>query len=496
MSTHKQRSSRKGLPSLVIRHKLLSFFLFFFILIPFFMSLFHHFKPVPNGLSAKGAVHETSSFEFLYDLTYETEDGTVEHEQEIFDYVFKMIEEAEDFVLLDMFLFNDDYDHTNPDLGFPALSTELAEALIQKRQSDPDVSIVFITDPINTFYGSYVPEPIEEMTDAGIDVVFTDLEPLRDSNPVYSGFSRTYLSWLGSSDAAYLPNIFRSTGPKVNAQSYVNLLHFKANHRKVIMNEQEALITSGNPHDASSYHSNVAYVMQGDFLNDLLDSERAVAEMSGFDTTLFDSFDIQTDYDESDESYEVQLLTERRIKDSILETIDQAESNDAIKIGMFYLSDRDVIEALYHAEDRGVSIQMILDINQDAFGNEKIGIPNRPVANELTQGNSTIDVRWYHTHGEQYHAKFFLYETEETVTMIGGSTNFTRRNMDDYNLETNVRITGQKGQPEMDEMLAYFDRIWTNEDGTYTVDYTEHAESTQWKNWLYRFQEWSGMSTF
>ncbi|WP_199905609.1 phospholipase D-like domain-containing protein, partial [Mycobacterium tuberculosis] len=143
------------------------------------------------------------------------------------------------------------------------------------------------------------------------------------------------------------------------------------------------------------------------------------------------------------------------IKDSILETIDQAESNDAIKIGMFYLSDRDVIEALYHAEDRGVSIQMILDINQDAFGNEKIGIPNRPVANELTQGNSTIDVRWYHTHGEQYHAKFFLYETEETVTMIGDSTNFTRRNMDDYNLETNVRITGQKGQPEMDEMLAY-----------------------------------------
>lgn len=496
MFTHKNRSSKKGLPSFLLRHKLLSFVLFFFVLIPFFMSLFHYLKPVPSGISVQGDVHETSGLEFLYDLTYETEDGDVEHEQEIFDYVFQMIEEAEDFVLLDMFLFNDDYDHTNPELDFPTLSTDLAEALIQKRQTDPNVSIIFITDPINTFYGSYIPEAIEHMTDAGIEVVFTDLDPLRDSNPVYSGFSRTYLSWFGSSDAAYLPNVFRSTGPKVNAQSYINLLHFKANHRKVIMNEQEALITSANPHDASSYHSNVAYVIQGAFLNDLLDSERAVAEMSGFDTSVFDSFNVQSEYDESDESYAVQLLTERQIKNTILDYIDQAGSPDAIKIGMFYLSDRDIIESLYHAEDRGISIQMILDINQDAFGNEKIGIPNRPVANELTQGDSTIAIRWYHTHGEQYHAKFFLYETEEDVTMIGGSTNFTRRNLDDYNLETNVRISGQKGQPETDKMLAYFDRIWENEDGIYTVDYTEHAESTPWKNWLYRFQEWSGMSTF
>jgi len=494
MAIHKSRKRREKNPSRrKVTFGLISLFLF---IIPLVFSLFHYFKPVPAGLSAEGRVHETGEVRFLYDLTYENSDGEVEHDQEIFDYIYQMIDEAEDFIVMDLFLFNDDYDHTDPDLDFPTLSSDLAEVLIQKKQADPAVDIVFITDPINTFYGSYMPDHMEEMSDAGIEVVLTDLEPLRDSNPVYSGFSRAYLSWFGTSDSEYLPNVFRKTGPEVSTQSYINMLHFKANHRKVVMNEQEALITSANPHDASVYHSNIAFVLRGDFLHDLLASERAVVEMSGHDTQLFDTFEIASSADETEDTYSVQLLTENKIKEAIVEQIDVSQPNDAIKIGMFYLSDRDIITALLEAEERGVTVQMILDINQDAFGNEKIGIPNRPVADELTQNDSSIAVRWYQSHGEQYHAKFFLHETPEELTMIGGSTNFTRRNMDDFNLETNVKISGKKDQAEAQVMLEYFDKIWENEDGIYTADYSDYAESSAWKNWLYRFQEWSGMSTF
>ena len=466
------------------------------VVIPISVSVYHHFKDIPEGISFEGDVHETSEFQFLYDLTYETDAGEVAHEQEIFDYVFQMIEDAEDFIVLDLFLFNNDYDHTNPDLDFPPLSKDLADALVAKKENSPDVAIVFITDPINSFYGTYIPNHVQAMVDSGVEMIFTDLKPLRDSNPVYSGFARSYLQWFGTSDAAYLPNIFRKTGPKVNIQSFFGLLHFKANHRKTVMNEKEALITSGNPHDASFYHSKIPYVMQANVLNDFLASERAVAEMSGFNTTLFDSFTVQSDPADTDEMYSVQLLTEQKIKNSVLASIEDADAGDKIKMGMFYLSDRDVIEALWDAQERDVAIQMILDINQDAFGNEKVGIPNRPVADELTKDESTIEVRWYHSHGEQFHSKFMLVESGDDLTMIGGSTNFTRRNMADYNLETNVEITGNKALPEMADMLTYFDRIWNNEDGTYTVDYSAHAESSTWKNWLYRFQEWSGLSTF
>lgn len=475
---------------------LLGLLVFFFILIPLVVSLYHYFKPVPEGLSVEGKVHETSGFQFLYDLTYKNDAGEVEHEQEIFDYVYQMIDEANDFIVADMFLFNDDYDHTDPDLNFPSLSSDLAQALIQKKQDAPDVDIVFITDPINTFYGTYLPDHLSQMQDAGIDVIFTDLEPLRDSNPNYSGFSRTYLGWLDRPNLSYLPNAFRPQGPKVAVPSYIKLLHFKANHRKTLMTEREGLVTSANPHDASAYHSNVAYVMQGDFLKELLASERAVADLSGFDTALFDSFEILTESSETDETYAVQLLTEEKIKVSLLETIVQAEPSDALKVGMFYLSDRDIISALLEAGRRDVSIQIVLDINQDAFGAEKIGIPNRPVADELTKGDSQIQIRWYESNGEQFHSKFLLHETEDDVTMIGGSTNFTRRNLQDYNLETNLKVTGAKGLSEIDEMLGYFDRIWHNEGGTYTVHYSEHSEATVWKDWLYHIQEWTGLSTF
>lgn len=466
------------------------------ILIPIIQALYHTFKPLPSGISVAGEKHETGSLHFLYDLTYTNEKGEVEHEQDIFDYIFQMIDEAEEFILIDMFLFNDDYDHTDPNLVFPPLSSELAEALIHKKTTQPDMPIIFITDPINTFYGTYTPHTLANMEDAGIDIILTDLSPLRDSNPVYSGPARTFLSWLGTSDASYLPNIFRATGPGVNVNSFAHLLHFKANHRKIVINEREGLVTSANPHDASAFHSNIAYAVEGSFLNDLLASEKAVAEMSGYDTDIFETFTVKEDSKQSDDTYTVQLLTEGKVKKALLANISDAKQADYIKIGMFYLSDRDVINALKDADSRGVNVQLVLDINQDAFGKEKIGIPNRPVAHELTDGDSNIAVRWYQSNGEQFHAKFFIHESDEMVTTIGGSTNFTRRNMDDLNLETNVLISGQKGQKEIDAMLTFFDRIWENQDGTYTVDYAEHAESISWKNMLYRFQEWSGLSTF
>lgn len=495
MRSRKQSYSNKKATS-IHKKALISVILILLVAVPLTVSLIHQYKDVPDGISIEGDIHQTSEFQFLYDLTYENTEGDVEHEQEIFDSIYELIDEAEDFIVVDMFLFNDDYDHTDPDLDFPTLSNDFAEALVQKKETAPDLDIVFITDPINTFYGSYVPDTLKQMTDSGIEVVITDLDPLRDSNPVYSGFYRSYLQWFGTSDSSYLPNILRPQGPEINIRSYTGLLNFKANHRKIIMNEREAIISSANPHDASSYHSNVAYLLRGELLNDLLESEKAVVEMSGYDSSLFDSFTVQTEASDSEDTYEVQLLTEGKIKEQILSYIGQASSEDAIKIGLFYLSDSDIIEALWNAQSRDVTVKLILDINQDAFGNEKNGIPNRPVADELTSDDSSIEIRWYRSNGEQYHSKFFLLETPEDVTMIGGSTNFTRRNMDDYNLETNVRVSGSKDQPEVDVMLNYFDRLWENKDGLYTADYTTHAESSTWKNLLYQFQEWSGLSTF
>ena len=82
----------------------------FLILIPLIAGLFNYFKSTPENITYESEVYSTDSVEFLYDLTYADTDGEETHEQEIFDEVFQMIDEAEEFLLIDMFLFNDDYD--------------------------------------------------------------------------------------------------------------------------------------------------------------------------------------------------------------------------------------------------------------------------------------------------------------------------------------------------------------------------------------------------
>ncbi len=469
--------------------------LIFIVIIPVAVGLFVHFRDTPENISYESEIYSTDSVEFLYDLTYADESGEEIHEQEIFDEIFGMVDEAENFLLIDMFLFNDDYDHGNPDLRFPRLSQEFSDVLIRKKEENPDMEIIFITDPINSFYHTYLPPHIEDMRRAGIQVHRTDLDPLRDSNPLYSSFHRAYFQWFGTSNSEWLKNVLRPEGPEVNLRSYMSLLNFKANHRKTIMHEDAALITSANPHDASFYHSNTAFKVSGPVLEDIMASERAVLDMSGVDTSVFDGFRINADAEETGE-YEVQLVTERKVKVQMLEMIEGTGSGDLIRTGIFYISDRDVIRALKDALDRGVEVQMVLDVNQDAFGNEKIGIPNKPVAAELMNHANPPEIRWYESHGEQYHAKFMLAETEEGVTVTAGSTNFTRRNLDDYNLETNLVVSGDADSEVMSEITGYYERIWSNEAGTYTSDYEVHSEDIWWKNILYRLQEGLGTSTF
>lgn len=68
----------------------------------------------------------------------------------------------------------------------------------------------------------------------------------------------------------------------------MNLFNFKANHRKTVVVDIDAgwksLVTSANPHDGSSRHSNVALVVNGATAADVLQTEAAVAQMSGSST--------------------------------------------------------------------------------------------------------------------------------------------------------------------------------------------------------------------
>ena len=138
---------------------------------------------------------------------------------------------------------------------------------------------------------------------------------------------------------------------------------------------------------------------------------------------------------------------------------------------------------------------LILDPNKDAFGIEKNGIPNRQVAAELIKEDN-IEVRWYATNGEQFHSKFLFIQKKESALVIGGSANFTKRNLADYNLESNLSVQMPVNHTLATEINSYFDRLWTNETGSYTVDFEVYEDQSLWKKAFYRLQEFTGLSTF
>lgn len=446
------------------------------------------YRPLPQGLAMTGPERQVSAAEFLYDLTF-LRDGTVVREQRIFNRLLAEIAAAERFVVLDMFLLNG---LQGPGQAQPPLAETLAAALVRKKQDSPQVTITVITDPINTGYGSYPAAALDRLRAGGIAVITTDLTRLRDSNPFYSGFWRPFLQWFGTGGPGWLANPFSPSGPPVTLRSWLALLNFKANHRKVLVTDRAALVTSANPHDASAYHSNIAVVVRGAIQNDLVASEAAVAAFSGA------PFVKPAEAVQSGEGpYTVQLLTESAIKKRVVEGIGATTAGDTVWLAMFYLAERQVCAALLDAAARGVTVRLILDPNKDAFGRIKNGIPNRQIADWLVNGSGgRIAVRWYDTHGEQFHPKLLFIEGQGRGLAVGGSANCTRRNLDDYNLETAVAVSGPATSPFVASVADYCHRLWENRDGQYTLPQAAYRETMVLKRWRAVIQEESGLGTF
>lgn len=454
-------------------------------------ALYHMYKPLPEGLNYTGKLRH-AEVKFIADQTYLDAQGQQQQNHQIFNEILQLIEDAQTTIVLDMFLFN-------PEVGSSALphdklTQKLTQALLQKKALNPNMEIKVLTDPINSVYGGIAPEHYRQLRQKGIAVIETDLAPLRASNPAWSGLWYLCCQGLGNNaEKGWLYNPFGEE--KITLRSYFDLFNFKANHRKtIVVDTQEGwktLVTSMNPHDGSSRHSNVALLVSGHTAVDVLKTEYAVAKMSQADLPMI----IVGDFEGDKRLPQVQVLTEKAIFDATLTMINEAKAKQRLDLAMFYLSERDIVQALIDAKQRGVDVRVLLDPNKDAFGRQKNGIPNRQVASELRQAG--VNVRWCNTQGEQCHSKMLLKYDSAQAEMILGSANFTARNLKNYNLETDLRVLGQTSAPVFQDANRYFDTAWSNLDGkNMSVDYSKYADESKWKYAVYRFMEWSGLSTF
>lgn len=460
------------------------------------VGAYHRFKPLPAGTDMDSGPMAAADVRFLKDITYIDANGIRRSRQEIFDETLSIIGKAKTFILLDVFLFNDFMGKGAFDMR--PLSGELTEALMDKKRKSPDMEIILITDPINTVYGGMRSRHLSGLEEAGVKVVVTDLDRLRDSNPVYSSPWRAFIKpFENYLDMGSLNNPFGSG--KVGLKSYLALFNFKANHRKVMVADDGkggfiGMAGSANPHDGSSGHTNAALVFKGPAAMELIEAELAVAGFSsGYEIKIPKSNAAESI---TDNNLRISILTESAIKRAAIKSMKSAGQGDEIDIVMFYFSERGIIDELISAKKRGVKTRVLLDPNKDAFGYRKIGIPNRQTAMELNK--SGIDIRWCDTHGEQCHTKLMLVKRKKgDADLLIGSANFTRRNIDNYNLELDALLSGPSDARAFKDASAYFDLSWNNsENMTISAAYETYADASRFKYWLYRIMEQTGMSTF
>jgi HKD family nuclease len=483
-------------------------------------------KTLPPGAHVDSAWHPITPLDasFIADITSADAYGRRNSSQAIFDQLLGVIRSAHKFIVLDYFLFNSQ-------LGTPAgaapafrqISGELRDALIERRRQLPQLQVLFITDPINEVYGGLTSRDLRLLRAAGVEVAVTNLDVLRDSNFMYSSLWRLGIKWWSGSDrpagarpgdsageaSGWLPNPLDESAAAISFGAWARLLNFKANHRKLIIADDGgeglvAIVGSANVHDASSAHSNVALKVTGAAIRPLLESELAIARFSGwnghFGAAPAEAAPAEADPPAQTGGGRVKVLTEGGIRTELLRRLDTAGRGDNIDIAMFYVSDRGVIESLLAASHRGASVRLILDPNKDAFGHAKSGIPNQPVASELVAASDgAIHVRWYRTHGEQFHTKLVMVYSPELFWLTVGSANLTRRNLADYNLEANLAIELPRSSRLAQQTVDYFETLWSNRATLgieYTADFGYYADPSQLHYWLYRVMEGTGVSTF
>ena len=463
------------------------------------MAVYQACKPLPEGIGQEFPLRSAGTVTLLADVTYLDAAGVRHGDQHVFDEALRLIGQARRVIVADMFLFND-FSGTGAAPPLRPLSAQFTHALVERKRAIPGLQVVLITDPINTLYGGMPSKHLDALRAAGIEVVVTDLTRLRAPNPAWSGFWQLCCRWAGNSqDNGWLPSPFGHG--KVSLRSYLALLNLNANHRKTLVVDAgdgwAGWVASANPHDGSSAHGNVALRFDGAAALDLLRSERAVAVMSGAHWPQALATAQPGPAPAADtRGTRVQIVTEGRIRDALLANAANAKTGERLDIAVFYFSHRALLKAVIAARQRGVDVRVLLDPNEDAFGRKKNGIPNRQAALELHRAG--VPVRWCDTHGEQCHAKLMLKRgTDGNAELIVGSANYTRRNLDDYNLESSARVLATSNAPVIGQASAYFEQSWNNGDGRrISLPYSAYEDDSRWRYWRYRFTEATGLSSF
>ena len=534
-------------------------------------------KTPPLGVDYESPMRDSDNVEFHYDLTYLDKDGNIRYDRKIWDATYKVVDEAKDYLIVEMFLFNDIYNKDKE--HYPEFAKEYTRRLIKKKMENPDLKVYVLSDENNNLYGAFEHPFITDMKKAGIDVIVVDIFKLKDTFPWYSPIWRTLIEPHGNPQGkGWIGNFYGPMWPKLTLRNLLRALNVKADHRKIFLNEENVVISSANIHDPSYFHENVAISANGEIVKDVLQGLKYVAEFSGgkidvdekqgnqinnsqignlveneknlVNNSIENNFledenekkvreiekkkedfveeetrrfaqtgklpeksqesndkkqqddlkvgDVLTRFDDENNKYKLQFVTEAKIGEHLDKDIENTKAGDEILMGMYFLADRGVVDRLIKASNRGVKIRIIFDRSRDAFGMSTNGLPNKPVSKKLKKKTKNkIEIKWYFTNNEQYHTKITLIKkTDGNVIIQTGSANLIRKNIRGYIMDANFRILTNADSKLTRDIYTYFDRLWENKDGLFTVNFDDEPTTKASTDFMYKILDATQLGSF
>ena len=534
-------------------------------------------KNPPLGVDYESPMRDSDNVEFHYDLTYLDKDGNIRYDRKIWDATYKVVDEAKDYLIVEMFLFNDIYNKDKE--HYPEFAKEYTRRLIKKKMENPDLKVYVLSDENNNLYGAFEHPFITDMKKAGIDVIVVDIFKLKDTFPWYSPIWRTLIEPHGNPQGkGWIGNFYGPMWPKLTLRNLLRALNVKADHRKIFLNEENVVISSANIHDPSYFHENVAISANGEIVKDVLQGLKHVAEFSGgkidvdekqgnqinnsqignlveneknlVNNSIENNFledenekkvreiekkkedfveeetrrfaqtgklpeknqesddkkqqddlkvgDVLTRFGDENNKYKLQFVTEAKIGEHLDKDIENTKAGDEILMGMYFLADRGVVDRLIKASNRGVKIRIIFDRSRDAFGMSTNGLPNKPVSKKLKKKTKNkIEIKWYFTNNEQYHTKITLIKkTDGNVIIQTGSANLIRKNIRGYIMDANFRILTNADSKLTRDIYTYFDRLWENKDGLFTVNFDDEPTTKASTDFMYKILDATQLGSF
>jgi len=407
-------------------------------------AAWHSVKPLPPGVhvASLGTRLTESDVEFLSDARQRREPVAR---------AAAAIDRAEQLIVIDQ----------SP----PA--AELARHLLARKHSRPTIKIVLLTNPANEIDGGIENHSLRQLEQAGIVVVRTRLERLRDSNPLYSSGWRLAVAWWSDR--------FDANPRSEGLESTLRRMNHTANLRGLIVADDGA----GGWVSMLPAGADATLELRGALARDIIASELQIAAWSSDDDRL-PSVPMPAAAEVG--SIDARLLTEGAIGAALVRSIDAAGKGDEISVAAAHLAERSVVGALLRAAARGALARVLLNPER---------LPNQAVAGEIARAGAGIELRWARSDPASPQATMVIVRHGAAAWINVGSADMTRRGMDDLNLAAAVELRVPARAAATRAAEEFFAQGWSR-----AAPYSDFADQSAVLYWQYRFLEASGLAAF